>query len=165
MATWTDVSSTVLEPGDPIRSVDIIAIKENIIALSEGASGAPKVLTAAINDEAVTSSKLATGERMNTTNVLSTIANASVGAVGTYAFLVSVSTSTTYGAGNIASGSALRYGGVGMDATSDSFPDNVVASASGTPSGTWQCMGRSRPYFDSNSNQQFYGYTLWLRIS
>jgi hypothetical protein len=50
MATWTDVSSTVLEPGDPIRSVDIIAIKENIIALSEGASGAPKILDAAITE-------------------------------------------------------------------------------------------------------------------
>ena len=58
MATWTNVSNTVLEPGDPIRSVDIIAIKENIIALSEGASGAPKILTAAINDGAVTASKL-----------------------------------------------------------------------------------------------------------
>lgn len=43
MAVWTDVSSTVLEPGDPIRSVDIIAIKENITALSEGADGAPKI--------------------------------------------------------------------------------------------------------------------------
>ena len=29
MTTFTNVSSTVLEPGDPIRSVDIIAIKEN----------------------------------------------------------------------------------------------------------------------------------------
>jgi len=31
MTTWTNVSSTVLEPGDPIRSVDIIAIKENTV--------------------------------------------------------------------------------------------------------------------------------------
>ena len=44
MATWTDVSSTVLEPGDPIRSVDIIAIKENIIAVPEGATGAPRIV-------------------------------------------------------------------------------------------------------------------------
>lgn len=29
MAVFTNVSNTVLEPGDPIRSVDIIAIKEN----------------------------------------------------------------------------------------------------------------------------------------
>ena len=44
MATWTDVSSTVLEPGDPIRSVDIIAIKEKIIAVPEGVTGAPRIV-------------------------------------------------------------------------------------------------------------------------
>jgi hypothetical protein len=31
MATWTNVPNSVLEPGDPIRSVDIIAIKENAV--------------------------------------------------------------------------------------------------------------------------------------
>ncbi len=100
-----------------------------------------------------------------TDQVLSATAGASVGAVGTYAFLVSTSTGTTYGAGDTASGSALRYGGVGMNATSDAFAGSVVVSASGTPSGTWRCMGRARPYFDSNSSVQYYGYTLWLRIS
>lgn len=31
MATWTNVPDSSLEPGDPIRSVDIIAIKENTV--------------------------------------------------------------------------------------------------------------------------------------
>lgn len=31
MATWTNVPDSNLEPGDPIRSVDIIAIKENTV--------------------------------------------------------------------------------------------------------------------------------------
>lgn len=31
MATWTNVPDSNLEPGDPIRSVDIIAIKENAV--------------------------------------------------------------------------------------------------------------------------------------
>lgn len=35
MAVFTNVSNTVLEPGDPIRSVDIIAIKENTNYLKE----------------------------------------------------------------------------------------------------------------------------------
>lgn len=43
MATWTNVPDSNLEPGDPIRSVDIIAIKDNVTALAEGASGAPEI--------------------------------------------------------------------------------------------------------------------------
>jgi hypothetical protein len=43
MATWTNVPDSNLEPGDPIRSVDIIAIKDNTTALAEGASGAPEI--------------------------------------------------------------------------------------------------------------------------
>jgi hypothetical protein len=35
MTTFTNVPDNVLEPGDPIRSVDIIAIKDNTIALYE----------------------------------------------------------------------------------------------------------------------------------
>jgi len=43
MAIWTNVQDSNLEPGDPIRSVDIIAIKDNTTALAEGASGAPEI--------------------------------------------------------------------------------------------------------------------------
>jgi hypothetical protein len=43
MAIWTNVPDSNLEPGDPIRSVDIIAIKDNTTALAEGASGAPEI--------------------------------------------------------------------------------------------------------------------------
>jgi hypothetical protein len=43
MATWTNVLDSNLEPGDPIRSVDIIAIKDNTTALAEGATGAPEI--------------------------------------------------------------------------------------------------------------------------
>jgi len=45
MATpdWTDVPDTSLEPGDPIRSIDIIAIKDHAEAMAGGATGAPKI--------------------------------------------------------------------------------------------------------------------------
>ena len=127
MATWTNVPNTVLEPGDPIRSVDIIAIKENIIALSEGASGAPKVLTNAINDAAVTTAKLATNERMNTTNVLAATAGASHNVVGAYC---AAYPSATTSIGSTVAGSALR-GDIGGDFVSPGF------------SGTWKNMGAS----------------------
>jgi hypothetical protein len=137
MATWTNVPNTVLEPGDPIRSVDIIAIKENVIALSEGAIGAPAIQTAA----------LATGERMNTTNVLNATAGASSGAVGTYAFLQQRSGSVS-APGDTRAGSTLLF-----------------CSASGlgaatAASGTWRCMGRT-----TSTGEALAANTVWLRIS
>jgi hypothetical protein len=60
MSTWTNVTDTVIEPGQPIRSVDIIAIKNNILAVPAGAANAPRVQTAAIQNSAVTFDKLTT---------------------------------------------------------------------------------------------------------
>jgi hypothetical protein len=114
MATWTNVPNTVLEPGDPIRSVDIIAIKENIIALSEGASGAPKIQL----------------EALQAGIVLTATASASVGAVGTYALLFDTVYARSLAAGATAAGSSLRY-------------SSTTAVSSGTPSGTWRVMGFS----------------------
>jgi hypothetical protein len=146
MATWTNVPNSVLEPGDPIRSVDIIAIKENIIALSEGASGAPKILTNAINDLAVTTAKLAnasvTAEKFASGAVTTATASASVGAVGTYAQLNS-DANFTQTPGTTRAGSLLNY------ATA-----NVGGDA---PPGTWRLMGGSGTSSASQS--------VWLRIS
>ncbi len=43
MATWTDIPDSNLEPGAPARSVDAIALRDNPIAMSERATGAPVV--------------------------------------------------------------------------------------------------------------------------
>ena len=43
MATWTDIDDARLEPGKPIRSVDGLALRDNPVAIAEGAEGAPKV--------------------------------------------------------------------------------------------------------------------------
>lgn len=43
MTDWTNIADSVLEPGDPVRSVDIIALRDNPIAIAEGASGAPEM--------------------------------------------------------------------------------------------------------------------------
>jgi hypothetical protein len=116
MATWTNVSNTVLEPGDPIRSVDIIAIKENIIALSEGASGAPKIQAAAI----------ASGVLTNTTNVLTATAGATVGALGTYCLAYATS---SIAIGNTVAGSNL----LGVNTAGSQVAPGF--------SGTWRNMG------------------------
>src|SRR5690606_33543750 len=96
MATWTDIDDTRLEPGKPIRSVDGLALRDNPIAIAEGASGAPRnqessmadnsVSTRTIQGQAVTAAKLAvTGNEMAW--VLGRTAGAGLGAVGAYAFL------------------------------------------------------------------------------
>lgn len=52
MATWTTVPDASLEPGKPIRSIDALALRDNPVAIAEGASGAPKVMTAALQPPA-----------------------------------------------------------------------------------------------------------------
>lgn len=67
MATWTTIPDSVLEPGKPARSVDALALRDNAIAIAEGAPGAPRiegqqgpaVLTGGIADGAVTNAKIA----------------------------------------------------------------------------------------------------------
>lgn len=147
MTVFTTVPDSVLDPGDPIRSVDIIAIKNNPIAIAEGATGAPKIVTGA----------LATNERMNTTNVLAATAAAAFGAVGTYAFLRPTAT-TDITQGSTHAGSGLRpNGGLTFSGTTISMTDGTA------PAGTWRAMGRRRAQ-GSYSLSEF-AATLFLRIS
>lgn len=69
MTAWTDVLDEYLAPGRGARSVDIKAIRDNILAQAEGAAGAPKnqlasmaassVGTTQLVDSSVTTAKLA----------------------------------------------------------------------------------------------------------
>lgn len=80
-----------------------------------------------------------------TNDVLSAIAGASVGAVGTYAIL-QMSTPATLGPGSTTAGSGLIY-------------SNTLGTATGTaPAGTWRLMGRT-------TNTATGSTSLWLRIS
>jgi hypothetical protein len=45
MATWTTIPDSSLEPGKPIRSIDTLALRDNPVAIAEGAAGAPRVLS------------------------------------------------------------------------------------------------------------------------
>lgn len=44
MADWTSIPDSSIEPGKPIRSIDGLALRDNPIAISEGASGAPRIV-------------------------------------------------------------------------------------------------------------------------
>ena len=154
MAEWTTIPDDVLEPGKPIRSVDTIALRDNPVAIAEGAAGAPRISpsSAAINWAASTNTAAERDWVLNRT------AGASVGAVGTYAFLGrTVQTATAQGA--TVAGSALRYCSIShSDNTWSTQTGQVGALGSTTaPAGTWRCMGRS----DAIGAMA----TVWLRIS
>ncbi len=43
MAGWVTIPDSVLEAGDPVRSIDALALRDNPIAITERAAGAPRV--------------------------------------------------------------------------------------------------------------------------
>lgn len=126
-----------------------------------GVSGRPTALSAFSNDVGYITSAPAP----NTTNVLAATAGASVGAVGTYAFLgVAIDNTGVISAGGTLAGSSLRYLGIvtSDDKWSTGGTKPISGTASGTPSGTWRAMG----YVNSGlSLGGPWGASLWLRIS
>lgn len=156
MANWTNIPDNLLEPGKPIRSVDGLALRDNPIALAEGAAGAPKITDAAlaapcvstgkIYDGNVTAPKLATGTGERDW-VGARYAALGVGVVGSMALMHSFSSGT---ASETRPGSALRY----------SNADGSVLG--GTASGTWVCCGASA---GSSPTEGAYNVTLWKRTS
>ena len=145
MATWTTLPDASLEPGKPIRSIDGLALRDNPVAIAEGASGAPQVQTNA----------LITSERMTTSNVLSATAGASAGAVGTYSFLRPAN-ATTYTPNQTLAASNLRFSHAMTQDANTSGQFIVTGDDGGTPSGTWRLMAQRTNEVRAS---------LWLRIS
>ena len=77
---WTNIDDSFLEPGKPVRSADLIALRDNAVAVAEGSVGAPSLN-------------------------LGIAARGIAGAVGTYAFASRSSGQYSFGA--LISGSLL----------------------------------------------------------
>ena len=146
MADWTTIPDSSIEPSKPIRSIDGLALRDNPVAIAEGAVGAPRIAAAAL--------QTGTNER---DWVLARTSAADAGAVGTYAWLAqSSSTTTNLTAGTTYAGSGLRYFGYqGASGTNSINTPNVGVA----PSGTWLAMGTS-----SNAVAAV-KHTLFLRIA
>ena len=154
MATWTTITDAALEPGKPIRSVDGLALRDNVTALAEGAAGAPRIENAAFDATTLGSEKFQAGTDERDW-VLDRTSETTANNVGTYAFLRLLSPSgTDYGANSTLSGSSLAY-------------SNSSESNSGSLSGTWRCMGYSPNTIISGgpNPEDSRTATLWLRIS
>ena len=98
MAEFTAIPDANLEPDKPARGIDGLALRDNPIAIAEGAADAPRIQTAALEDLAVTEGKLGAGAvaqaklKTNTTSLSGNI-DGSAGlnlALGAYAFFPSI---------------------------------------------------------------------------
>jgi len=95
---------------------------------------------------------------ITTTQVLNATAGASLGAVGTYAFLVRNSSASSLAAGSTVAGSSLVYGSV-ISVNSYNYNTAVDGASTTSPSGTWRLMGEFAASSDATKA------SLWLRIS
>lgn len=153
MTTYTTIPDSSLEPGKPIRSIDALALRDNPLAIAEGASGAPRVQAAALD----------TGSDENAW-VWARIAAGTYGDIGSYAILGHTALATIT-PGSTVAGSTLK--GVGFFNTSgNNYGSNATISISGRSqgssamSGTWKAM--SYMYSDGTN---YYPFGLWLRIA
>lgn len=136
MATWRTIADTEVDPDSPVTSELMTALRDNLAATAEGASGAPSVLP----------------------NIA---ANATAGAVGTYVFAIG---SADKALGDTISGASLSPTSAAYKVDDDGGGTTAPYTLdTGTAlSGTWRCMGE----FDlSTTSPSAYGATLWLRIS
>ena len=151
MATWTSIPDSLLEPGKPIRSVDALALRDNPIAIAEGAAGAPKVTENAMNANSIHGNRIRSGTVANAQIANGAVNNVKIanmdagklnsgtvpgariptgnGGVGTYAFVIRPETSSV-GWGATTAGSSIYTSG-----TDDHGGPRL--------SGTWRIMGRS----------------------
>lgn len=164
MATWTDIPTEVLEPGKPVRSVDAIALRDNPIAIAEGASGAPRIQTNAIQNGAVTNEKIANMDagKLNSGTVPGARLPTSYGTVGSYLLAgIRPSNALTVAPGATVAGS--RLGATSIRVTSDGgFGDPTVGAAM---SGTWRNVSGTVVRPNSVSGAYPTGVGLFVRIS
>lgn len=136
MTVWTEISDLDLAPGQPAKSAQALALRDNVAAQAEGAVGAPKNQTDSIENDAITADKLA--ETQDESDwVEGRTAGVTSPNVGTYALLYLQTGSPQTAPGTIVSGT----------------PNLMYAGTAINPSGSWQSMG----YGNANVN------TLWLR--
>lgn len=53
MVNWTNIPTDRIEPGKPIRAIDGLALRDNPIAIAEGAPGAPRIQGAALDNVSI----------------------------------------------------------------------------------------------------------------
>ncbi|MEQ3625994.1 MAG: hypothetical protein ABNH26_08805 [Celeribacter sp.] len=145
MTTYTPITDGAIDQDSPITVGLMTALRDNPIAIAEGAPGAP-LINGAI------------------------AAAGAAGAVGTYSLLRRTS-SKGEGSGETlgdeVSGSGLAYSGINgpYDGTSGTYSVAYMTEGFAAPAGRWRCMGDARtPNVSGATVGSNYSATNWLRI-
>lgn len=157
---WTNITNAQLAVGAPIRSVDLLALRDNIVAAQNGDAGAPQQQTAGIADNAVTAAKVNKGNGIGTSGTQLVVACPAFNSVGSYAQTIMKADGTTNNAGsNYSAGSGNNQ----VQATSlrcstalalkEDPTQQVGINTTNSLSGTWKWM---------SATTYLYEYTLGL---
>lgn len=138
--TWTNITNAQLAIGAPLRSIDILALRDNITAQANGDAGAPKQQTAGIADNAVTAQKVKYGAGLTASGDTLIASPVSFNSVGSYA-----SVSVRIDAGSTVVAGSNYSAGIGnlqlnLSAVMIQEGPNGV-DKSGSISGTWKWLG------------------------
>lgn len=138
MADWTSIPDTTFEPGAPAKGRDMRFLRDNPIAIAEGASGAPRIVNAALASGTLGAEKFQTGT-VERDWVLARTAAAGSGAVGTYSWLATASTNQgSASPGTTFSGSALLRAEINV--ISGGSTGEIGLETGGQVAGTWRLM-------------------------
>ena len=72
MATWTTIPDANLEPDKPARSIDALALRDNPVAIAEGAAGAPKIDILGLENGDIAAGGVASWKRSRLTSTVAT---------------------------------------------------------------------------------------------
>ena len=149
-AAALDVGTTAgtVAAGDDGRFTDSREWTAETIAQAEAEAGTATTRRAWTAERVAQAIAALGGGAPSTADVLDATAGASVGAVGTYAFLEQTGSGDESNPGDTKAGSVLVYSNAGGEVEGGT-----------SPAGTWRCMGRQTNTEGGRST------TLWLRIS
>lgn len=161
MAVWTDIPVSATDADSPITDALMTALAENPTALAEGAAGAPKIATSALDDLAVTQQKIANLTINDAKIVDGTMGHEKFqtdqGMADWVAQRLSVMTPNAPGQLVFARGGSAATYTFGSTATEAALNYSASDGASGAPvsAGTYVCLGAATAG----------AATLWMKIS
>jgi len=160
---WLTIPDASVDPESPAIESLFRALRDNPVAIAQGAAGAPKVQDAAFSDNSIRPQILSNGAAW----VAATVIGFGVGGVGTYAILTG---NADYDPGDTAAGSALSYAGILSAFYNVGTPTgdvNVQTQSGASPAGTWRCQGMAA--VGTSTGPSDIGSTfrtcLWVRIA
>lgn len=156
MATWRTIANGEIDLDSPVTQQLLSALRDNTVAVTEGASGAPRVQDAALHTTVTTAGRNWVANRMEVNTVAARTASVAAGAIGSDAMCIYLGGSASVTVGSTALGADLVY------ASADGR-----YSGSGPSGGTWRCLGfaTAQQFSPGVPATPASRTTLWRRIN